>query len=118
MIEILLDCFAEPRDGGEAVSYVTESFEATGVPNKKNLKRRIEVKTRQLTLDDRHLFDAAKRKEWHSWLEKEAVEVVKARSKISRSHILKARWVLTWKNVGTENNQRQGCVRLGFKTLG
>ena len=65
-------------------------------------KRRVEVSMRNLTRKDRDAFTRAKQKEWASWLDKEAVELVKDRLKVPRSHILRARWVLTWKNVGTE----------------
>ena len=57
---------------------------------------------RNLTREDRDAFTRAKQKEWASWLDKEAVELVKDRLKVPRSHILRARWVLTWKDVGTE----------------
>ena len=43
-----------------------------------------------------------------SWLDKEAVELVKNRLKVSRGHILRARWGLTWKNVGTEKVPNAG----------
>ena len=58
---------------------------------------------RDLSRQDRDAHkSSAKQKEWASWLDKEAVELVKDRLKVPRSHILRARWVLTWKNVGTE----------------
>ena len=66
------------------------------------LKRRVEVSMRNLTREDRDAFTAAKQKEWASWLDQEAVELVKDRLKAPRSHILRARWEPTWKNVGTE----------------
>ena len=65
------------------------------------MKPRIEVIVRQLNREDRERFIKAKAKEWTSWLDKEAVEIVKNTVGIPRSHILKARWVLTWKSVGT-----------------
>ena len=56
------------------------------------------------------------RKEWASWLDKEAVELVKDRLNVPRSHILRARWVLTWKNVGTEKKVLKARLcALGFQ---
>ena len=64
------------------------------------LKRRVDVSLRTLTREGRNAFTAANRKEWASWLDKEAVELLKDRLKVPRSHILS---VLTWKNVGTQD---------------
>ena len=115
MVEILIDFYAEPRDEGESISYVTEVFNTSAPKGKKNTKRKIEVKVRDLTMEDRKLFDLAKKKEWTSWLEKDAIELVKSSTKVSRSHILKARWVLTWKNVGTEKQPKARLCVLGFQ---
>ena len=79
------------------------------------LKRRVEVSMRNLSRDGRDAFNRAKKKEWTSWLDKEAVELVKDRLKVPRSHILRARWVLTWKNVGTENVPKARLCALGFQ---
>ena len=79
------------------------------------LKRRVEVSMRNLTREDRDPFTRAKQKEWASWLDKEAVELVKDRLKVPRSHILRARWVLTWKNVGTERVPKARLCALGFQ---
>ena len=79
------------------------------------LKRRLEVSMRNLTREDRDAFTRAKQKEWASWLDKEAVELVKDRLKVPRSHILRARWVLTWKNVGTEKVPKARLCALGFQ---
>ena len=46
---------------------------------------------------------------------KKLVELVKDRLKIPRSHILRARWVLTWKNVGTVKGQKARLCALGFQ---
>ena len=59
------------------------------------VKRRVEVSMRDLSREDRDAFNRAKQKEWTSWLDKETVELVKDRLKVPRSHILRARWVLT-----------------------
>ena len=65
--------------------------------------------------EDRDAFNRAKQKEWTSWLDKEAVELVKDRLKVPRSYILCARWVLTWKNVGTEKVPKARMCALGFQ---
>ena len=70
---------------------------------------------RHLSREDRDAFSRAKQKEWTSWLDKEAVELVKNRLKVPRSHILRARWVLTWKNVGTEKVPKARLFALGFQ---
>ena len=77
-------------------------------------KRRVEVSLRTLTRKDRVAFTAAKQKEWALWLDN-AVELVKDRLKVPRSHILRARWVLTWKNVGTEKVPKARLFAPGFQ---
>ena len=77
------------------------------------LKRRVEVSMRNLTREDRDAFKRAKQKEWASWLDK-AVELVKDRLKVPRLHILRARWVLTWTNVGTEKSSKSSIVCTWF----
>ena len=52
------------------------------------LKGRLEVSMRNLSREDRDAFNRAKQKEWTSWLDKEAVELLKDRLKVPRSHIL------------------------------
>ena len=68
---------------------------------------------RNLIREDRDAFTRAKQKEWASWLDKEAVELVKDRLKVPRSHILRARWVLTGKNDGTEKVPKARLCALG-----
>ena len=79
------------------------------------LKRRVEMSRRNLTREDRDAFTAAKQKDWASWLDKEAMELVKDWLTVPRSHILRARWVLTWKNVGTEKVPKARLCALGFQ---
>ena len=112
LIEIMTDFFAEPRSNGDGPSFVSEIYHAGA--DKKKMKRRIEVSVRQLNREDRTLFVKAKAKEWTSWLDKGAVEIVKNKTGIPRTHILKARWVLTWKNVGTEKQAKARLCVLGY----
>ena len=79
------------------------------------LKRRVEVSMRNLSHEDRDALNRTKQKEWASWLDKEAVELVKDLFKVPRSHILRARWVLTWKNVGTRKVPKARLCALGFQ---
>ena len=65
--------------------------------------------------EGRDAITRAKLEEWASWLDKEAVELVKDRLKVPRSHILRARWVLTWKNVGTQKVPKARLCALGFQ---
>ena len=50
------------------------------------LKRRVEVSMRNLSRDDRDAFNRAKQKEWTSWLDKEAVELVKDLERPAKPH--------------------------------
>ena len=68
---------------------------------------------RNLSREDRALFEQAKLKEWRSWLSKEAIELVKMRTKLPRHQLMRARWVLTWKQSTGEAKARL-CV-LGFQ---
>ena len=43
------------------------------------------------------------------------MELVKHRLKVPRSHILRARWVLTWKNVGTGKVSKARLWALAFQ---
>ena len=70
---------------------------------------------RNLTCEDRDAFTAAKQKEWSSCLDKESVELVKERLKVPRSRIPRDRWVLTWKNVGTEKVPKARLCAIGFQ---
>ena len=112
VIEVLTDFYAQPRDDGKRVSYVSEAFHTT--KEKHKVKRRIEVSVRQLSREGRERFVTAKAKEWTSRLDKEAVEIVKNKAGIPRSHILKARWVLTWKSVGTVKEPKARLCVLGY----
>ena len=70
---------------------------------------------RDLSREDRDAFNRAKQKEWTSWLDKEAVELVKDRLRVPRNDILRARWVFSWKHVGTEKVPKARLCALGFQ---
>ena len=70
---------------------------------------------RNLSREDRDAVNRAKQKEWTSWLDQEAVELVWDRLKVPRSHILRAHWVLRWKNVGTKKVPEARLCALDFQ---
>ena len=107
VVELPLNFEALPRMNDQAA--VAEVFMTTRNP------RRTEVHLRDLTLQDRKLFDEAKAKEWRSWLSSEAVELIHRRTKIPRSQIMKARWVLTWKGEGDVKTPKARLCVLGFQ---
>ena len=106
-IEIMLNTIAEMPSNYLSENNMAEIFMATP-----STKRRTEVSMRELSREDRELFNEAKAKEWRSWLSKEAVELVHNKLQIPRSQILKSRWVLTWKKTGEAKARL--CV-LGFQ---
>ena len=111
--EILIDLFAPPGSEHRQDSRVPEAHVYTQNRDRaRPVKRRVEVSRRTLTREDRDAFNRAKQKEWASWLDKEAVKLVKDRL---RSHILRTCWVLTWKNVGTEKAPKAPLCALGFQ---
>ena len=115
VIEIMTDFYAQPRNNGTETSYVTEAYATETKEKRQNkMKRRLEVSVRQLTREDRERFIKAKGKEWTSWLDKKAVEIIKNKSGIPRTHILRARWVLTWKSVGTAKEPKARLCVLGY----
>ena len=124
VFEMLIDLFASHGSEQRHDSRCSEHRQDSHVPEARvhtqdrdrarPRKRRVEVSLRTLTREDRDAFTAAKQKEWASWLDK-AVELVKDRLKVSRSHILRARWVLTWKNVGTEKVPKARLFAPGFQ---
>ena len=95
VFEVLIELFASP--GSEhcedfRVSASCEHCEGSRVMEAhvytqdrdrlRPLKRRVDVSMRNLSRDDRDAFNRAKQKEWTSWLDKEAVELVKDRLKV------------------------------------
>jgi hypothetical protein len=59
-------------------------------------KQRSEVKLKDLTNQERELFEGAKAKEIQSWLDTETIQRI-CRGQIPRENVLKCRWLLTWK---------------------
>ena len=134
VFEIPIDLFASPGSEHCEDSRVSEQCGGSSVPEHcedsrvseahvytqdrdraRPLKRPAEVSMRNLTREDRDAFTRAKQKESASWLDKEAVELVKDRLKVQRSHILLSSWVLTWKNVGAEKFPKARLCAFGFQ---
>ena len=74
---ILLDFTGEPS---ERYSFASQVF-AKEERSRQQVKRRVEASMRNASTE-------AKRKEWVSWLDREAVELVKGRLNVPRSHSL------------------------------
>ena len=101
VIEIVLDVFVS-RGGDDINGH--EVFLSQDPPKPKGrakIERSTEVNLRTRSAADREVFTKAKSMEWQSNLSKEAVELVHTRAGILRSHIVRSRWVLTWKADGT-----------------
>ena len=75
------------------------------------LKGRLEVSMRNLSREDRDAFNRAKQKEWTSWLDKEAVELVNDRSKVPRSYILQCPLGVDMEGRWTRESSESSVVR-------
>ena len=100
VFEVLIDLFASP--GSE---HCEDSRVSSGSEH---------CEDSRVSDGSEHAFNRANQKEWASWLDEEAVELVKDRLKVPRSHILRTRWMVTWKNVGTEKVPKARLCALGF----
>ena len=124
VFEILIDLFASPGSEHCEDSRGSEHCEGSRVLEAhvytqdrdrfRPVKRRVEVSMRDLCREDRDADNGGKQKEWTSWMDKEAVELVMDRLEVLRSHIFRARWVLTCRNVGTVKVPKARCA-LGFQ---
>jgi hypothetical protein len=74
-------------------------------------KAKLEVKTRYLTAAEQAAFEAAKDKEWASWLANKVVDIASIHG-VDRNRIINARWILTWKQDGTAKAR---LVLLGYQ---
>ena len=129
VFEILIDLFASPGsehcEDSRLSAYCEDSPGSEHCEGSRGLEAHVYTQDRdrfrplkrrvKCQCDERDAFNRAKQKEWTSWLDKEAVELVKDRLKVQRSHILRGRWVLTWKNVGTEQVPKARLCALGFQ---
>eukprot|EP00435_Cladocopium_sp_Y103_P034598 s1525_g9.t1 len=73
-------------------------------------RQKVEVKVKDLSPEDRKLFQDAKNKEIDSWLATDTVRRI-LRSKIPENQLLRSRWVLTWKQLDEKDQQELGCSR-------
>jgi hypothetical protein len=70
-------------------------------------RARAEVQIKELSSEDRRLFDLAKDAELNCWLQTSALKPV-LRKSLNPDQILRSRWVLTWKPVEDQNGKVQG----------
>ena len=70
-------------------------------------RARAEVQLKDLTAEDRRLFDIAKDSELNCWLQTSALKPV-LRKSLNPDQILRSRWVLTWKPVEDQHGTIQG----------
>ena len=117
VIEMLMDLFASPSSEHRQDSRVLEADSCVhaGSRSCQTVEATCGSVTAKLTREDGDAFTAAKQKECAPLLDKKTVELVKDRLKVPRSHILRARWVLTWKNVGTQKVPKARLCALGFQ---
>ena len=74
-------------------------------------KKRIEVRLKDLGLEDQALFEGAKRKEVGAWMDHRTVRKVAAGT-LDDSQIMRCRWILTWKGPEKEGGPRRAKARL------
>ena len=83
-------------------------------------RARAEINVKNLTLDEKILFEKAKDAELNCWLQTSALKPV-LRRHLNPEQILKSRWILTWKAIDEENSQqpqrkaKARLVVLGFQ---
>ena len=70
-------------------------------------RARAEVHLKDLSAEDRRLFDIAKNAELTCWLQTSALRPI-LRKSLNPAQILRSRWVLTWKPVEGQNGEIQG----------
>ena len=70
-----------------------------------------EVYLKDLSAQERQLFDQAKDKEIQCWLQTSAIKAVLRRS-LNPEQILRSRWILTWKSPEPGESQRKAKARL------
>ena len=83
-------------------------------------RSRSEVQIKNLSLEDRFLFEKAKHAELNCWLQTSALKPI-LRRHLNPDQILKSRWVLTWKPIddappeGPHRKAKARLVVLGFQ---
>lgn len=70
-------------------------------------RQKVEVKLRDLSTEDLKLFNQAKEKELDSWLATDTVRRI-LRNQVPEGQLLRSRWVLTWKPLDPEDQQKCG----------
>jgi hypothetical protein len=110
-IEITLDV--------EAFEIGTKSFDLRkllqeALATTQAARRKVEVKERFLTKDEKTEFRKAKAKEWNSFVDNCVVEIATSRG-IDPKRIIGSRWVLTWKITDKGPQAKARLVLLGYQ---
>ena len=77
-------------------------------------RARAEVNIKDLSLDERIMFEKAKDAELNCWIQTSALKPI-LRRKLNPEQILRSRWILTWKAINEEDStkpQRKAKARL------
>ena len=88
----------------------TEAFQYVMLATQEK-KKRVEVRLKDLTPEEREKFVAAKGKEVKAWIDHRAVRRV-APGTLDDRQIMRCRWVLTWKPPEHEGGARRAKARL------
>ena len=94
--------------------YRTHPEEAVALLANAAKKSHAEVQYKNLTREEKALFDVAKRKELKCWLDTSTVRAI-LKSKVHPSRIMGSRWVLTWKTCDVSSNGYKAKARLVVK---
>ena len=73
-------------------------------------RQKVEVKMKDLKVDEIKMFQKAKEKELDSWLATDTVRKI-LRTKIPEDQILRTRWVLTWKALDEQEQKETGLTK-------
>ena len=90
-----------PEDITEQQLCLWEVIEDCFVVQQPAKQRRVEVSFRKLNEEDKKRFEVAMKKEWQSWIDNKVTSICKSRG-IPRERVIRARWVLVWKNHQTQ----------------
>ena len=101
-------------EGDRAVRKYLKNPEAFVVSALK--KRKVEIREKNLTSDERELIKTAKGKEVKEFIKEHVVERLKAGDIIPKDKVMRMRWILTWKiQADGERKGKARLVVLGFE---
>ena len=73
-------------------------------------RQKVEVKIKELSIEDQKKFAQAKEKEMESWFSTETVRKI-LRNKVPEGQLLRSRWVLSWKTLDEKEQAETGLSR-------